>query len=234
MINHQALLAIAPHAMTAAIKEPLVTELKKLTKAGLDINEMLSAAHDLKYTKALKQYLAGQWTAPSEDFVRFMTGQVYDGRIIASVKEQFVDIVRRALPQFVSDRISDRLKSALRQEVVAAEHEEAPETTEEAPPLDDGIVTTEEELEGFHVVRAILREVVEVSRITHRDVKSYFGILLDDNNRKPICRLHFNTSQKYIGRFDAERKEERVPIGSVDDIYQNADALKTTIGYYEE
>ena len=63
---------------------------------------------------------------------------------------------------------------------------------------------------------------------------SYCGVLLDDNNRKPICRLHFNASQKYIGLFDSERKEERVPIGSVEEIYQFGDRLvRETIKLYD-
>ena len=64
------------------------------------------------------------------------------------------------------------------------------------------IVTSEEEIEGFNIVKAILRQKVEVNRIPARDTQSYFGVLLDDNNRKPLCRLRFNTKQKYIGIFN--------------------------------
>jgi hypothetical protein len=49
------------------------------------------------------------------------------------------------------------------------------------------VVTTLEELEGYHIVKAITRAVLEAPRITHRDTKSYFGILVDDNNRKPFA-----------------------------------------------
>lgn len=59
------------------------------------------------------------------------------------------------------------------------------------------------------------------------------GILLDDNNRKPIARLHFNRSQKYLGIFDEHRKERRVPIQSLDDIYQHADELRRVFRFYE-
>ena len=54
-----------------------------------------------------------------------------------------------------------------------------------------------------------------------RDVKSYCGILLDNNNRQPICRFHFNyATQKYIGLFDENKNEERVPIDDLDDIFK--------------
>jgi hypothetical protein len=94
------------------------------------------------------------------------------------------------------------------------------------------IVTTEEELEGFYIVKSILREVVDRSRIYQRDTVSYLGILLDDNRKKPICRLHFNRPQKYIGLFDENKQEERISIESLDDIYKSSEKLKETISYY--
>lgn len=89
-----------------------------------------------------------------------------------------------------------------------------------------------EELGGYYIVKAILGETVDVKRIVMRDVQSYCGILLDDNNRKPICRLHFNTNQKYVSFFD-DQKEARVSIGGLDDLYKYADRLKATVTRYE-
>jgi hypothetical protein len=94
-------------------------------------------------------------------------------------------------------------------------------------------MTTAEELEGFYIIKSLLRTLVDPNRIVHRDTQSYMGILLDDNNRKPIARLHFNRSQKYLGIFDESRKERRVPIQSIDDIYQHADELRRVFRFYE-
>ncbi len=95
------------------------------------------------------------------------------------------------------------------------------------------MVTTEEEIKALNIVKALVREVVAVKRVTLRDTKSYCGILLDDNNRKPICRFHFNTMQKYIGII-TQKKEERIPIDGVDDIFKYADRLKATVAEYLE
>jgi hypothetical protein len=102
----------------------------------------------------------------------------------------------------------------------------------EAP--EDRILTTMEELEGFHIIKAIVRTVVDAKRIASRDTQSYFGILLDDNNRKPIARLHFNRGQKYLGIFDKEKVETRHPITSLDEIYEFSSSLKETISFYQE
>ena len=76
-------------------------------------------------------------------------------------------------------------------------------------------------MQGFYIVRSILYpEMDDINRVVHRDTQSYFGILLDDNNRKPICRLHFNSSNKYLETFDAERKGSKHLLQSLNDIYK--------------
>ena len=74
--------------------------------------------------------------------------------------------------------------------------------------------------------------MVDPNRIVHRDTISYMGILLDDNNRKPLVRLHFNRGQKYLGIFDEKRNEERVPINDLNDIYQHAEKLRRVFAFY--
>ena len=215
-------------------QEPHVKELKKLRRSAFDLDEALSAAHDLKYLKALRQYFQEQWDEPDEDFVRFIAGQVYDGRVTKNVRETLKPIIRQALHQFVNGKVSGRLMSALEAEGEAPADIPAHAKTEEPTKPDstgDVIMTTEEELEGYHIVRAIVAGVVDPARVARRDVKSYFGILLDDNNRQPICRLHFNTSQKYIELFDVE-EGEKIPIDSINEIYQYADRLRAAPARY--
>lgn len=178
----------------------------------------------------MKLFFNQQLQEPSEEFAKFVIGNVYDGRMIQSVVDQFSPLVKRAFNQFVNERINVRLTTALVDESQLQVTSNGPEEVEET----NGIVTTEEEMEAFHIVKAILREVVEVGRIAPRDVKSYFGVLLDDNNRKPICRFHFNTSQKYLGLFDDERNEKKIPIASLEQIYDHANYLKKTVQNYEE
>jgi hypothetical protein len=216
------------------IQEPLVPELKKLTKSAFNLEATLNSASELKYTKEIRRILGEEFNTPSEELVRFFIPKIYAGKVTQRVREQFTDIVKRALHQFVADRINERLKTALA-------GDEPADAKEQVDPLasgvassdgDDGIVTTEEELEGFHIVKSILREVVDLERVSARDTMSYFGVLLDDNNRKPICRLHFNRSQKYLGLFDVHKNEERVAIDSLNDIYKCADRIKATVAFY--
>lgn len=219
------------------LDEHVLPELQKLTKSAFDVDSIISAAGELKYVSQIKKEIASQFSQPNDDFVKFFATRVYDGIITQKVRDQFAILTRKALVQFLGDQINDRLKSAMSGAIQPSyalsvvETSVAVESAEEVG--EDRVQTTLDELEGFHVVKAIVRAVVDAKRIVHRDTQSYFGVLLDDNNRKPICRLHFNRSQKYIGIFDAEKNETRHPITSVDDIYGFADQLKGAISLYE-
>ena len=63
--------------------------------------------------------------------------------------------------------------------------------------------------------------------------KSYFGVLLDDNNRKPICRLHLDRSVKYITIFKENRESVKEQIESIDDIYKYDQILLDIVDYYD-
>ncbi len=213
-----------------------VDELRKFCKTVFDVGNILTTASELKYTYEIKRIVSVEMQTPTDEFVKHFAAQVYTGRMMPSVMEQFRPLVQKAFRQYINDQISSRLKSAMgnSEEPILTTTEEAPEAPADDPPHIEEkpkIVTTQEEQDGYHIVRAILRENLDVKRITMRDMQTYCGILLDDNNRKPICRLWFNRSQKYLGMFDGE-KEDKLPIDDVDSIYQYADRLKITAQKY--
>jgi hypothetical protein len=214
------------------VREQDVEELKKFTKSAFDLDGIMTTASELKYTREIKRILIEQAQEPSEEFVRFFASQVYGGRMTQAVREQFTEMTRRAFRQFINDRIQDRLKTALATETTQATTEE--QTTSAAEDANEPkIITTPEEWEAYYIIKAILRESVAAERIAIRDQVTYCGILLDDNNRKPVVRLWFNNSQKYISLFDnAERKETKVPIAKLDELYKLTDRIKASAMTY--
>ncbi|MCU8075849.1 type I restriction endonuclease [Shewanella sp. SM29] len=215
------------------IDEHLIPEVKKLTKNSFDVNSIVSAAGELKYLSQIKRVISEQFKEPEEEFIRFFASRAYDGVLTPKVKHQFAEITHKALRQFLNDSINERLKSAIGNDKPTDENKNLIDTP--IPSNDEKIkvVTTEEEIDGFNVIKAILRQKIEVNRIIARDTQSYFGILLDDNNRKPLCRLHFNAKQKYLGLVDENKNETRYPINSVDDIFNFSEQLLSTVAYYE-
>ncbi len=204
------------------LKDNEVNELRKFQKSNFDIDKIIDSASELKYSSAIKEILERELNEPSEEFVRFFGKQFYSGKLTAKVLEQLTSIVKKATNQSIKEIVNDRLHAALKkeEEVIEADKDEEEESK---------IITTEEEIEGYHIVRSIIRTQIEAHRIVFRDTQSYFGILVDDNNRKPVCRLHLNGHRKYIGLFDEAKKEERIHIESLDDIYKYSDKLIETV-----
>src|SRR5690606_6017001 len=176
------------------IKEAEIAELRKFHKSVFDLESISSAASNLKYFNELTILVTGEMQSPSEEFVRYFAKQVYPSLVTAKVLEQFTPLVKRVFTQLIQDQISERLKSALQKET------EKEDTANPAPAEPDSlVVTTQEEIDGYLIVKSILRKDIEVGRIFMRDNQSYCSILLDDNNRKPICRLYFTPNRLRIG-----------------------------------
>ncbi|WP_421565765.1 type I restriction endonuclease [Ochrobactrum sp. EDr1-4] len=202
----------------------IASELKKFEKASFNVDTILATAERLKYTSGIKKAINKLIEDPTEDFVRIVSAEVYEGRFTAPVKEMLTGVTKSAFRDVIMDAVKNRLSNAL------ADTEQVVEQIEE-PAEEPEIVTTEEEIEGFMIVRAICRELVAAKRIAMRDAKSYCAVLLDDNNRKPLVRLHFNRAIKYIGIFDGDA-EDRVIIESLDQIYEYADRIKEAAKKY--
>lgn len=221
------------------IRDTQVEELKKFHKSYFDVNSIINSASELKYMGELKAIIKEEFASPSNELVKLLASRVYDGAMRQVIIDQFSPLVKRSLNSHVSDIIAERLKGALsveqqseakEEQTIEQEAEQSAEHTE-----DNRIVTTEEELESFMIVKSMLRPYVDISRIAYRDTINYFGILLDDNNRKPICRMRFNSqTKKYLVTFDSERKEVKHEIKSLDDIYNYLEELKATIAMYDK
>lgn len=210
-----------------------VEELARFQKPNFAIDAIVEAASNLKYTRAAANYLRKQLDDPDDDFIRLVGRQIHDGAITKGVSEQLRPAVQAALDEVIRDRIQDKLGVTFSGEKKAApEPEEAP-SAPIAANTDDDIVTTDEEIAGHLIVRAIGARHVPVDRIAIRDAKSYCAILMDDNNRKPICRLYFNSATtRHVGVFDAEKNEAKHKVTGPEDLYQFADQLEAIIKAY--
>ncbi|MDX8398763.1 MAG: type I restriction endonuclease [Gallionellaceae bacterium] len=216
-------------------KDQEVDELKKFAKSSFDIDTILATANDLKYTRAIRNLLSDWMSNPSEEFVRLVSADLLSGRrFTPAVIDQFTVITKKAFQQLISDRINERLKVAMRPESLAISTPVSDVSQHNEPETEGNeVVTTIEEIEGFHIIKSILREVINPRRIFMRDAQSYCAILLDDNNRKPICRLRFNNNARLaLGIFNG-KEEERVVMADVDDIYNYADRIKATVAQLE-
>lgn len=223
------------------INDMQVAELKKFAKDKFDIDTIFNTASELKYSNLIKAQLNEQLNNPSDEFVRFIIGDFFTGVKTANVVEKFRPIVKKSMQQFVNEFMNDKIKSILNNEVeedtvevTNIQEETAVEEVTVDVNEDNKVVTTEDELEGFNIVRSILSEVVSAEEISYKDVERYFGILYQNNTRKWVCRLYFNSAKKSITIADENKKEVRYYIENISDIYKYKNELLSSIYKYIE
>ena len=215
------------------IKDNQIEELKKFHKANFDAESIVNTASEMKYMNELKHLLHQELTEPSSEFVKYFAKQVYPSVVTAKVLEQFTELTKKSIEHYISDLITERLKTALSKEDEKNKVENEISAEQNLEDISK-INTTEEELEAFLIVKTILRQKVPATRVTYRDAQSYFAIFLDDNNRKAICRLYLNGGKKYIGTLDENKKETKFEIGTLDEIFNYSEILLKTTELYEK
>jgi hypothetical protein len=214
------------------LRENQIEELKKFHKSYFDVDKICDSASGMKYTYELKKAFLSELNNPSEQLVKLFAKRVYQGVLTGRMVEQFSVLVKKSMSSVISDIIQERFKTAWDKE--KEDSAEQNKTEQDTETQDRGIVTTEEELESFYIVKAILISHIPGNRISYRDAKTLFSILLDNNIRKPICKLIFSDKRKVLVLFEADRTEVRVSLESIDDIYKHADKLLNTLSFYEK
>lgn len=223
------------------LKEPIVDEVKKFSKSSFQLDTILATASDLKYMREIRRIIEEQINEPSEDFVKFFASQVYSGKLTQPVREQFAQITKKTFKQFINDKINERLSIALASEAATSQTKDPKDQTQSdslktesdmVEAKDSKIITTDEERDGYYIIRTILRGIIDVDRISIRDTINYCGVVIDGSPRKTVARLYFNGPEKTIGILDEQKNEEKFPLSSIDEIYKYEDKLKAITSYY--
>lgn len=205
------------------IKEQHFSELKKFHKSNFDADSIFSSAAELKYINQIKNILKTELEMPSDAFVKFFVGQVYQGRATEKVLAQFTDIVKKSHNQFISDIINDRLKNALDSE--SEKEQELVKLEAEKKSEEKSIITTDDEKEAFFIVKSILRAKINCERIIERDLQGFFAVIIDDSIRQTVCRFYFSNTKKVLSIIDEAKKETKFELEKLDDIFNYSQQL---------
>ena len=155
------------------IKENQLAELKKFCKSNFDSDRIFSTAEELKYSSLIKQLLTKELDNPSESFIKYILNNIYDGVKTQKTLEKFSPIIKKSFTAFVNEIVNQKISSAL-----TTENDVKEEITEEVEEevIESKIITTQEELDAFYIIRAILSEFVPADDIIYKDTERYFGI----------------------------------------------------------
>jgi len=207
------------------LRDSDIAELKKFEKTSFDVENIINTASDLKYCGMIKQFLKAEFSSPSDEFAKLIlsTG-IYSGRFTQTIMDKFKPIVKKSITQYINELVNDKIKNALNIDGEAIPQGEIVDDIPEAPET-DGIITTEDELQAYYIVKSILGEVVDINRVTYKDTVSYFGILIDGKVTRWICRVFLKENVQYIIIPDGN-ENIKYPLENISDIYKLADALK--------
>ena len=219
------------------IKEAQVAELKKFKKSAFSIDEIFNTASQLKYSNEIKNVFAQDLQNPSDQLIKYFLSSVYSGQRTQNAIEKFRPIVKQSLNQFINEMMNDKIKTALGAEET---QQLAPETTDVAAenasqvPTKDApkIVTTEEELEAYFIIKNLLKDVVPMEDVTYKDNERYMAILHKNKTTRWVCRLYFNSAKKFITVPDENKKDVRIDIDSVYDIEKHKEELIAALNRY--
>lgn len=206
------------------IKDHHITSLQKFTKENFNKDEIFGSAAELKYISQIRQILKDEMNSPSDELVRMVLGRgVYNGVKTQSIIEKYQALTKRAFNLVISEMINDRLKNALQNEKEKDEEIERLES-EQAEESEPRIITTEEELECYYTIKAILRDKISGNRITYQDKETYFAILLDTKVTKWIARIYIRDKVKYMVIPVGDTKH-RFDFKTPDDLYSLSQQL---------
>lgn len=188
------------------LKEYHVSELKKFQKNNFDIEEIFSTASDLKYSNEFKTIFSNELQNPSDDLTKLFLSHVYSGVKTQNVIDRFKPVLKKSLNNYINELMNDKITSALNQNndtvssnnIISNSIDESKVSLPVEKSINKEIVTTNEELEAYFIIKNMLKEFVSMDDITYRDTVSYINILYKDNGRKWICRLILTDTQKQL------------------------------------
>ena len=215
-----------------------VEELEKFSR-GFDVDERLAAASDRKIIDEMKNMLVRQHSQPDDSFLELFVRPLHTGNYNQAAKDKFRPLLQEASREFIRERLNATFQAA-QSFTTRIDEERAPEQSGESAESGKEIETTAQEWQAYDIVKAIVHDLVASDRVAIRDAQSYCAVLVDNNNRRPVCRFYFNGRQKRLGLFDGSRADSgalnvrQYDIESLDDIHNYADQLREATERYLE
>ncbi len=192
-------------------------DLKRFICSDLNLDEILSVAMEKKCYRNIQEIFKSEIENPSDEFTSFFAKQITNKRMTNAVLEEFKTHIKKSFKEIINDLAYDKITNIKNnlQSINDDENEEYIDDSKE-------IITTEEELQGFYIVKSILANAgANLDDISYKDTLSYFGILYQNKVTKWICRLYFNSSKKSVSFPDGQSES----ISKLEDIYNLKDNI---------
>jgi len=168
------------------ITDDLVEEFSKFHKSAQYLKELYEEVQEIYFLQGFEDAFANELSDPSEDFVKAIFNRMHGRKLTESTKIRLKNLIN-----------SSAIQNAL------------PKIIEQESKNGSTIITTAEELKIYHSIKTLLLHSIkklDASRINYRDQKNSFNILVDDNNKKIICKIVSNKGRYFI-EINGDKKE---------------------------
>lgn len=198
----------------ASIDDLTLLKLAVFHRNNFNFNELKAIADEFYFVEKFENALAEEFVTPSTDVLkslyRKMNGKRFDEKTALRMIELFNSFSLQAAVDKL--RESESRNSKL------------------------GIVTTQEELKAYSVIRTILAtsgklKAGDIDRISYRDFKGHFSIIVDDSQNKSICTLVL-TGKKSI-KIGTQNRDLEEPIEISLSQYRK-DIIESTLEYLRQ
>lgn len=228
------------------LKDSDIENLNKFRKDSFNKENLIKYAEELLYTYALNDTLRELFKNPSDEFIRFLIKDFSDTRVTTNVIERFRPLVKKSISNAVLEIVS---KGLYQDDTEEQEHQaicqcnDEVEDHEEIEVKKKSVVTTDEELRAFEIIREILTDASkDITGLNYKDTTNYFSIYVN-NITKWFLRLNLDSAKKNIMiKLDLESIEQlkndfevdsapkgiatsRIYINSVDDLKSLKDLI---------
>jgi hypothetical protein len=175
------------------IEESTFDFLSKIHKSNIDINELHDEAQEIYFLKGFAEALSSELSDPSDDFIKAIFCRMEGKRMTDQIKLKIKNLI-------TSNAVQDAMPKMIEQESKNG----------------SVVITTAEELKIYHAVKTTLLnslKKIDADRISYRDQKNSFNIIVDDNNKKTIAKL---TSSK--GKYSIEINGNKFDVNGIESI----------------
>lgn len=205
-------------------------ELQRFEKTTFDPSQVAESAEQLKKMNLVKNVISRELKEPSDDLVKLVCKEVYQGRLTQAKLDEFKVITMKAIKEHQREYLNAHLQKAI--DRISDESgdpnngvEEVVETKVGSENEEVGITRLEED--ALRVIKAILSRDISPARLSLRDGKSYNTLLLDGKARQRIAIFKFRKRKNVIEVLDEACS--KLYVESIDEIYQYSEAFRNSL-----
>lgn len=182
-------------------KEKDLKQLEEFTKEKFDENNLFGKAEELRQINALIDEIREQMLFPSDDLIKTLINNVYDGVKTQNVVQEYRELIITAFQKTIDAELVKKLNIMFPDTDIRIEEKiESPSKEEK---VKRQVETTETELMVYAYITSMFKDM---DNITWKDNASYFNILIDNKVTKWVCRV-FDRKQLKVEIWNGESSD---------------------------